>query len=274
MTKTTRNSILFALALIVLIAVYIIQVIPKLNKQTQISQIRSFNDCAAAGYPIMESYPRQCKTSDGLNFVEQVATSTPALSDLIVVDSPKPNAIVFNPITIKGKARGTWYFEAVFPIQLVDQDGVVRGTGQAQAQGNWMTTEFVPYTATINFTPWFLFNCATKSGCYMPAFILLKKDNPSGLPQNEAELKIPVRVGPSDGSTAGTCKPTGCSGEICSDQQAVSSCIYRPEYACYKNATCERLSSGQCGWITTSTLLNCLYPNGWSPGPEPAVPPK
>jgi eight-cysteine-cluster-containing protein len=35
-------------------------------------QIVSFDDCAAAGYPIMESYPRQCRTPDGRNFVEDV----------------------------------------------------------------------------------------------------------------------------------------------------------------------------------------------------------
>jgi len=34
--------------------------------------IQSFADCAAAGYPIMESYPRQCRTPAGRNFVEQI----------------------------------------------------------------------------------------------------------------------------------------------------------------------------------------------------------
>jgi hypothetical protein len=34
------------------------------------STIESFEDCVAAGNPIMESYPRQCRTSDGKHFVE------------------------------------------------------------------------------------------------------------------------------------------------------------------------------------------------------------
>jgi len=34
--------------------------------------INSFEDCANAGYPVMESYPRQCRTPDGRNFVEEI----------------------------------------------------------------------------------------------------------------------------------------------------------------------------------------------------------
>ena len=34
--------------------------------------IESFEECAAAGNPVMESYPRQCRTSDGTNFVEVI----------------------------------------------------------------------------------------------------------------------------------------------------------------------------------------------------------
>ena len=36
------------------------------------AQITSFEECVAAGNPVMESYPRQCRTDDGTLFVEQV----------------------------------------------------------------------------------------------------------------------------------------------------------------------------------------------------------
>lgn len=39
------------------------------------SLIENFEDCAAAGNPIMESYPRQCATSDGQHFVEEIDSS-------------------------------------------------------------------------------------------------------------------------------------------------------------------------------------------------------
>lgn len=35
-------------------------------------EITSFEDCAEAGYPVMESYPEQCRTPDGRNFVRDV----------------------------------------------------------------------------------------------------------------------------------------------------------------------------------------------------------
>jgi len=34
--------------------------------------IGSFAECAAAGYPVMESYPRQCHVPGGLTFVEEI----------------------------------------------------------------------------------------------------------------------------------------------------------------------------------------------------------
>ena len=44
-------------------------------------EINSFEDCVAAGYPVMESYPRQCRTSYNKTFVEDVCIED---SDCIV----------------------------------------------------------------------------------------------------------------------------------------------------------------------------------------------
>ncbi|HEV7121713.1 MAG TPA: hypothetical protein VGN56_02710 [Candidatus Paceibacterota bacterium] len=57
----------------------------------------------------------------------------------------------------------------------------------------------------------------------------------------------------------GKCYVGGCSSEICSDQPgAISTCIYRPEFGCYRSATCERQASGACGWTQTPALQTCL----------------
>ena len=62
--------------------------------------------------------------------------------------------------------------------------------------------------------------------------------------------------------SAGGAKPCyvgGCSGQVCSDQEGVTTtCEYRPEYACYTTAACERQVTGQCGWTQTSALTECL----------------
>lgn len=150
--------------------------------------ITNFEQCAAAGFPIMESYPEQCKTPDGRTFVRQI---TPDYSDLIKVDAPVANAKVASPLTVTGQARGSWYFEASFPVKLIDANDTVLAQGPAQAQGEWMTTEFVPFKAVLTFAP-----PQTATG-----FLIVHNDNPSGLPQNDKELRIPVTFGSAVGTS-------------------------------------------------------------------------
>lgn len=115
---------------------------------------------------------------------EQVATSTPAgIVDLITVDSPLPNSLVSSPITISGKARGPWYFEASAPVTLKDIDGVTIAQGYVTAQGDWMTEEFVSFTGTLSFTA-----PLSDTGT-----LVLKNDNPSGEPSLDKFVNIPVR---------------------------------------------------------------------------------
>jgi hypothetical protein len=40
-------------------------------------EITNFDDCEQAGYPVGESYPRQCWTPDGRNFVEELESGIP-----------------------------------------------------------------------------------------------------------------------------------------------------------------------------------------------------
>ena len=92
-------------------------------------------------------------------------------------------SLIASPLHIEGEARGSWYFEASFPIQLLDANGKQLGVTTGQAQSDWMTPDLVPFQADLKFsTP------TTTTGK-----LILKKDNPSGLPENEAEQIIPVR---------------------------------------------------------------------------------
>ena len=115
--------------------------------------ITNFGECAAAGYPIMESYPEQCRTPDGHTFVRDVP-----------------------------------------PI-----------SGNTENTGN--------------------------SG--------------EGL-----------------GLHANGCAVAGCSGQLCvsADEAGgmVSTCEYRAEYSCYKEASCEPQADGKCGWTQTAALQACL----------------
>lgn len=107
-------------------------------------RITDFESCAAAGNPVMESYPRQCNTKDGRHFVEDI--------------------------------------------------------------------KMVPPTET--------------SGA------------------------------------GGGCMIGGCSAQLCGEASdeggLVSDCVYRPQYACYRGARCERQIDGKCGWTDTPALRSCL----------------
>ncbi|MBN1779420.1 MAG: GerMN domain-containing protein [Candidatus Buchananbacteria bacterium] len=119
-----------------------------------------------------------------LIFVFNNRASQPSsfLSDLIKVDSLSAGQTISSPLVITGQARGSWFFEADFPVELVDQAGNVVATGIAQAQSDWMTQDFVPFQVELIFK-----NAPTGVGK-----LILKKDNPSGLPENDNQLEIPV----------------------------------------------------------------------------------
>ena len=67
--------------------------------------------------------------------------------------SPVVGQTINSPLSITGEARGTWFFEATFPVVLTNWDGLIIAEGYATAQGDWMTEEFVPFTAELEFVP-------------------------------------------------------------------------------------------------------------------------
>lgn len=64
---------------------------------------------------------------------------------------------------------------------------------------------------------------------------------------------------PLSAATPKQCYAGGCSGQLCSDSpDAISTCEWLPEYACYRTALCERRTDGNCGWTATKELTECL----------------
>ena len=104
------------------------------------------------------------------------------IDNLIEVESPRIGEEISSPLIVEGRARGTWYFEASAPMRLEDSQGNTITQGHVEAQGEWMTEEFVPFRGTIEFTT------TAETGT-----LVLMNDNPSGLPENDRELRIPVR---------------------------------------------------------------------------------
>lgn len=153
-----------------------------------LEEITSFLECEAAGYPVMESYPRQCALPDGRVYAEEIEVRPEydnASEDLIKVENPHPGGVVGKEFRVTGEARGYWFFEASFPIEVVGADGNTIAGSFATAEGDWMTEDFVAFKSEIIDLP---------SAYTGPATLILKKDNPSGLPENDASVMIPIVV--------------------------------------------------------------------------------
>jgi eight-cysteine-cluster-containing protein len=69
------------------------------------------------------------------------------------------------------------------------------------------------------------------------------------------------------------CRATGCSGQVCAAEDVVTTCEFRPEYACYQSASCAAQADGQCGWTMTAELEECLEnPPGEAAAPVEEAP--
>ncbi len=103
--------------------------------------------------------------------VSTISVATPSMGDTIT-----------SPLIVSGKAWGSWFFEGVFPVRLVDGNGLEISRNQAHAQEEWTVADFVSFEATLKFqTP------TTETGT-----LILEKDNPSGLPQNAEVVEISI----------------------------------------------------------------------------------
>ncbi len=174
-----KKIVLFITAVILGLSIYFIFLGPRQKPVS--SYINNFQDCLNAHYEIMESFPRACRTPDGQIFGEYIGNQVEK-NDLIQVFEPQANQEISTPVLIKGQARGYWFFEASFPVEVLDENHNTLATGIATAQGDWMTNDFVPFTVSIDFQ-----RPMSKNG-----YLLLKKDNPSGDPSNDDQLILPI----------------------------------------------------------------------------------
>ena len=151
--------------------------------------VTSFGECVRAGNAILESYPAMCVSKEGKTFTQDIGNELEKRG-LIRLAVPRPNERVASPLVVAGEARGVWFFEGSFPVAIFDDSGneIASGIATAGSDPNnprgakWMTEEFVPFSAEVQFDA-----KGAKSG-----FVVLKKDNPSGLPEHDDALRIPV----------------------------------------------------------------------------------
>lgn len=142
----------------------------------------TFSECASAcrNNPNAEICTLQCVQVCKINEVNGEEKS-------INVSLPRKGDRIKSPVRISGQAKGTWFFEGDFPVELHDFEGNIIAKGYVSAQGDWMTEDFVPFSGELTFD--------VPENLEKPrAKLILKKDNPSGLPQNDESFDIDVKI--------------------------------------------------------------------------------
>jgi hypothetical protein len=136
---------------------------------------------AFVGEPVLA--PTLATSTPQQNGGDTSQSTVDQLKARVVIDAPKSGAQVPKTFTVTGKAPGPWYFEASFGIEVRGAGGELLVQTYASALSDWMTIDDVPFKADIsvpNYTG--------------PATLILNRDNPSGLPENDASVSIPIVI--------------------------------------------------------------------------------
>ncbi|MFA5131013.1 MAG: Gmad2 immunoglobulin-like domain-containing protein [Patescibacteria group bacterium] len=144
------------------------------------------------GHPSAAMPTTLCPGSISSSTAQTVATSSPIIpsatepqatfSSEAMVLSPKQNEVVSSPLKIEGQALGSWFFEASLPVKLVAENGNLIAAHFATAESDWMTEKPVKFNSEL------IFSTTATSG-----YLIISKDNPSGLPEHDGSIKVPVR---------------------------------------------------------------------------------
>lgn len=153
--------------------------------------VTDFGSCVAKNNKILETSPRQCTTKFGKTYVEQTTESAMnefvSLKGVVIkLENLNMGDKVMTPFVINGEVPGNWSSEGSFTIEVVDDQENVIGKSTAVLDGDWMTDNYVNFSANIEY------NLPTNTP---EGRVILQKDNPSGLSENDDSVEIQVWFG-------------------------------------------------------------------------------
>lgn len=163
-----------------------------------------------------------------------------------------------------GGCNAEFYNESGYAVcQTADRECVEDAdcpSGQwcRQTQSDDTTTETEPHYECVpfvgegaacgGFTPvWLYERCASDLTCVVPGELI----DASGVCRRGC-------------SADADCSPQGCSGTVCAAEPVITTCEWRPEYACYDNPATTQCGcrDGRCAWSQTEALTQCLASGG------------
>lgn len=182
--KNTHKSSIILIAVIIIFVAGFIASLRKIG-ELGISKVDSFQTCLDAGFPVQESFPRGCIDGAGNSYIETASSTLNAITnEKVHMFYPTPGIAVASPISFSGEARGSWYFEGSFPVEVRDLNGKTVARAVAHAGSEWMTDNFVSFDDVI------VVPLSVDTGNLL---LVLKKDNPSGDAIRDEEVVIPIK---------------------------------------------------------------------------------
>lgn len=137
------------------------------------------------GALIYRYYIAEPKSVENIDVNIQVNENVNTEPEKIINLNIEPRDAIKSPQVITGQAPGSWFFEGSFPIEIIDDTGTVIKQSYVTAIGEWMTDDYVSFQAIVEF------NNLMASDSQVGK-IVFKKDNPSGLPENDDSFEVMV----------------------------------------------------------------------------------
>lgn len=122
------------------------------EKSTPDNAVTSFEKCAEK-YPVMESYPEQCRTKEGVLFVRDIGNEM-EMMDTITNDTPRPGERVSLPLILEGSAVSEFFSSmGRAEVSVFSSNGVKIGSGFIESiDSDRNETDKLSYTGEILFS--------------------------------------------------------------------------------------------------------------------------
>lgn len=128
-------------------------------------------------------------SGDGFE-IEQEASDSYVSSKGVEINilTPRPGSGVGCPFAVTGIAPSNWAFEGQLPVSLKNSAGEIIMITQANLRGEWTSSEPGLFVAALD---------CPDGGCVGEGVVVVHKDNPSALPENDDSAEFPIVFGES-----------------------------------------------------------------------------
>jgi hypothetical protein len=170
-----KKHFLLIILIVILVSAIFLRVKTRLSEQNALSKIEKSTVSSVA--IIEDEVKKEVE-------VEEEMVKAPAKVN-VLISTPQSGDLITSPLLVQGRISGTWFFEASLPIRLISADGEIIAEHYALADEEWMTVAPVEFSGVLEFS---LEDVKVDNG-----YLLVIKDNPSGLPEHDGVIRMPVR---------------------------------------------------------------------------------